>query len=173
MREPIEELYFNWLCAKVLERSHNRNYYDLLEILHRTEFVWVVPADEHRADDRIELRQDFIRETGAEKEPEWWSQPCSVLELFISFAKRASFQTDDPVKHWFWEFLGNLKLDEFRRVSGSDFYKVEDILYNFIWRLYEPNGYGGLFPLEEPKADQRQVEIWYQFCAYVLERGLI
>jgi hypothetical protein len=36
-------------------------------------------------------------------------------------------------------------------------------------RLYTTSGYGGLFPLEEPKEDQRKVEIWYQMMAYLGE----
>jgi len=171
MVEPIENEYFNWLCAKVLDSSTN-NHYTLLGILHRTEFVWVVPADKHRAQDGIELRTYFLNETGVESDPLWKGGPCSVLEFLIAFANRASFQTDIPVKEWFWEFMNNLKLDEFRQVSDDDVYVIEDILYTFIWRQYEPNGYGGLFPLNETRNDQRKIEVWYQFSEYVHERGL-
>jgi len=90
----------------------------------------------------------------------------------ISFAKRASFQTDIPLKSWFWEFMNNLKLDEFRQVSGSDIYAVEDIVSSFIWRQYEPNGYGGMFPMCSTQNDQRKIELWYQFSEYVEDRGL-
>ena len=78
-----------------------------------------------------------------------------------------------PVSKWFWEIMANLKLDEYRRVSHSDAREIEEILYNFIWRLYESDGLGGMFPIREPQRDQREVEIWYQFSEYLIERGLV
>lgn len=173
MGEPIENEYFNWLCAKVLHRG-TRSYYELLKILHNTEFAWVVPADRHRAVDGIELRTDFLREVMVKKDPLWYDQPCSVLEMFYAFAKRASFQTDRPEREWFWEFAANLSLDQFRHVADSDHRIIEEILYNFIWRQYDPSGYGGMFPMRQrPMHDQRKVEIWYQFCEYLEDRGLL
>jgi hypothetical protein len=171
MWEPIESEYFYWLCHKVQDR-HNHNYDGLLQILHKTEFVWVVPADRHRLEDGLELREKFLDETGIDTDPYWEHLPCSILEVFISFADRASFQTDIPLNVWFWEIIANLKLDEFRQVSSSDRYQVDDILYNFIWRQYSPNGSGGMFPLSRTENDQREVEIWYQFSEYVEDRGL-
>ncbi len=47
MPEPIEESYFDWLCAKVIPMDVNV-YYDLMEILYRTEFVWFVLGDRNR-----------------------------------------------------------------------------------------------------------------------------
>jgi len=171
MGEPIENLYFNWLCAKVVD-SDVRNYYDLLAILHRTEFVWLIHSDGDRAADGIELRRDFLRESRMERDLAWESEPCSILEFMIALAKRANFQTETPVKDWFWEFMENLKLDEYRRVHGRDSMEIEDILYAFIWRQYEPNGYGGMFPISRTQHDQREIEIWYQFSEYVIDRGL-
>lgn len=172
MGEPIENEYFNWLCEKVLE-NNSHSYLSLLRILHRTEFVWVVPEDRHRVEDGFELRTDFLRETGLESDASWEGQPCSIFELLISFAARASFQTDIPLNVWFWEFISNLKLDEFRRVSSSDTYLIEDILHTFIWRQYDPSGDGGMFPISRTKNDQRKIELWYQFCEYVDDRGII
>lgn len=170
--EPIEELYFDWLCAKVKDRSTG-NYTSLLLLLHTTEFIVVIPADKHRAEDGMELRFDFLREMGMVSDSSWESQPCSVLEMLIAFAKRASFQTDIKIKPWFMEFLTNLRLNEFRRVTANDRIMIQDILYTFMWREYNQNGDGGLFPMSRSDNDQRQIEIWYQFCEYVIDRGLI
>jgi hypothetical protein len=174
MREPLESAYFNWLCAKVLDRN-SRMYHDLLAFLHRTEFVWMeeVPADQHRAADGIQLRADFCRETHTPKDPIWFQQPCSVFEAFYAFAKRASFQTDIPIRNWFWEFIENLQLDQFRQVSNGDYRIIQNVVDNFMWRRYDQRGNGGLFPMRIAKQDQREVEIWYQFCDYVEDRGLI
>jgi hypothetical protein len=175
MREPLESEYFNWLCAKVLDR-HTRNtgmYYELLKILYTTEFIWLVPMDGNRAEDGIELREDFSRETHTRRDPIFESQPCSVFEVFLAFAKRASFQNDWPVRKWFWVFMENLQLDQFRQVAEEDVPMIEDILDRFLWRTYDPHGYGGLFPITRTDRDQRKIEIWWQFCEYVQDRGLI
>ena len=171
MGEPIETEYFNWLCAKVLNRGV-KSYYSLLEILYQTEFVWVVSADRHRVEDGLELRQDFFRETFTKRDSIFENEPCSVFELLVSFANRASFQTSAPVRDWFWVFMANLQLDQFRSVSDLDRSTIEQILHTFIWRTYDPNGIGGLFPLSITHNDQRKVEIWYQFYEYLDDQGL-
>jgi len=172
MREPIENEYFNWLCAKVLDTSIHI-YHDLLGILHNTEFKWLMEMDKNRAEDGIELRTDFLIETDWEKDQNWLSQPCSVLEMLIALSKRAWFQTDIPDRDWFWTFMTNLGLDEYRRVPGSSVREIRDTLGIFIERKYDPNGYGGLFPLRYPSCDQRSIEIWHQFNEYLDENGLM
>ena len=171
MDEPIEESYFNWLCAKVL--SVNVPVYGrLMRILYGTEFAWVVTGDHNRADDGRELRDDFLRETYLRKDRAWYNAPCSVLEVLIALAKRAAFQTEKPVKEWFWIFIANLELDEYRQVSDSDVPIIEEILDDFVWRQYEFSGHGGIFPLRWPKRDQREVELWYQLFDYLEDQGL-
>ena len=172
MDEPIEERYFNWLCAKVLTPTIPV-YWDLMRILFRTEFHFVVNRDRNRAEEGRELREDFFREAYLKPDPHWMSLPVSILEVLIAMARRAHFETNQPVKDWFWEMLTNLGLDEFRQVSKSDEDVIEDILYRFIWRQYEPSGHGGIFPLRWPRRDQREIEIWYQFCDYLEEQSVV
>lgn len=173
MSEPIEEAYFNWLCAKVLD-PHERIYRGLLEILHRTEFVWLIPEDRNRAEDGLELRDDFLRETHLGNGREVFDGVgCSVFEMLVGFSKRASFQTDILTRDWFWQIITNLRLDEYRLVRPYHVPEIEEILYRFVFREYSDAGDGGLFPLRWPKEDQRGVEIWYQFCEYVEEQDLV
>lgn len=172
MWEPIENEYFNWLCAKVLQTSGNMHV-GLLRVLHNTPFVWLIPGDRNRVEDGCELRVYFLRASSWERDDSWYNQPCSVLEMLIGFADRAAFQTDIPLQDWFWTFLTNLKLEEYRRVTTADKPRIDEILNTFIWRTYDRNGYGGMFPMRWPKHDQRKVEIWYQFCAYLEDRGLV
>jgi len=172
MTEPIEEEYFNWLCAKVIS-PYSNNYVDLMIVLHRTEFVWFIKGDRNRKEDGLELRDYFLNESGLEKDPAWFNEPCSILEVLIAFAQRASFQTDNPVKAWFWIFMDNLRLNDYRQISNLDVPIINAILHNFVSRTYSPNGYGGLFPLDTATDDQREMEIWYQFCAWVDEKALI
>lgn len=173
MREPIESEYFNWLCAKVLHELSGSIYQDILRILHETEFAWTIQGDRNRSEDGCELRLSFLRASGWENDAGWYNQPCSVLEVLIAFSDRASFQTDRPAQEWFWEFMTNLDLSEYRQVSRADLPVIEDILHAFIWRTYDDSGHGGMFPLRWPKRDQRKVEIWYQFCDYLDDQGLI
>lgn len=171
MWEPIEKSYFNWLCAKVLE-DDSQDYASLMVILYETEFVWVLHEDTHRVADAIELRENFLRETESNGGEILDQRPCSIFELLLSFADRASFQTDIPTKDWFWEFIANLRLDIYRTVSKREEAKIQDVLNTFTWRRYAPNGLGGLFPLASTDEDQTKVELWYQFFAYLTDRGL-
>src|SRR5687767_12232310 len=110
MREPIENAYFSWLCAKVLPDPYTNIYTDLLLIMHRTEFVWDphILGDRNRAEDGVELRRGFLLETGSYSEPEWESTPCSVLEMLYALAQIGEFETGQPVREWFWKFVQNL-----------------------------------------------------------------
>src|SRR5437868_6155405 len=118
MEEPLESLYFDWLCAKVLDPT-TRDYAKLMDILFGTPFTWVVPADEHRHTDAVELRRDFLRQRSI-KRTALDAIPISIFEVLIAFANRASFQTDIQARDWFWEFLTNLELDKFKYISESD-----------------------------------------------------
>lgn len=170
--EPIEESYFKWLCAKVIDTTVS-NYWDLLKILHTTEFVWQVVGDRNRSADGLELRETFLREKFRQTDDEWFDEPCGLLEMIIAFCNRASFQTDMPIAEWFWVFMTNLHLEEYRRVGASDVDVIDNILHNFVWRTYQADGYGGLFPLRKAKNDQREVELWYQFYQYVDDQGIL
>lgn len=170
--EPLEATYFNWLCAKVLQPKI-RNYWDLMQILNETEFVWLVPGDRNRAEDGILLRIEFLNMLQEEADNLWLDMPCSVLEMLIAFSRRAAFQTDIEPKEWFWIFLRNLNLEDYRRVGKSDVPVIQNILHTLVWRTYERDGYGGMFPLRESDNDQRRVEIWYQFCEYLDDQGLL
>ena len=171
MEEPIDNLYFDWLCANV-RLDKTAIYLELFRIMHSHPFVIVVSQDENRVEDARELREHFLIENGVE-DPEWLQEDCSVLEVLIAFSERAAFQIDLSSQEWFWQFITNLKLEDFRRASHSDRRIIHDILDRFIMRDYEPNGDGGLFPLRRPRRDQRKVEIWYQFCDYVEDSGLL
>lgn len=169
MDRNLEELYFNWLYAKIhLSDVPYNSYSDLLRILYDTEFVWLLSGDDNRAEDGTDLRVDFIRESGLDIDLEWFDSGCSVLEMMLAFSRRAAFETEISSREWFWEFIQNLGL------SGcyNDFFDptvVHDVLQTFIWRTYEYNGEGGMFPLKAPQDDQRKIEIWYQFCEYLVD----
>ena len=172
MDEPIEDAYFNWLHSKVDSTdvpTPSLTHYTLLRVLHSIEFVWTVVGDDNRAEDGLDVRREFLRNVDLPEE-QWTHMPCSVLELLIAFSRKAAFQTDISDREWFWIFLDNLNLAEMTDARNNVAERVYDRIEKFIWRLYRPNGRGGLFPLEHTERDQRKVELWYQFCEYVDER---
>lgn len=69
---------------------------------------------------------------------------------------------------WFWGMITSLGLQGMND-SNFDMYKVNNILNTFLERKYLPNGRGGLFTLEHPDRDLRNVEIWYQMHRYLGE----
>lgn len=172
MSEPIEETYFNWLTVKVMPLNSSI-YQGLLLVLHRTEFHWVLIGDDNREADGLDLRLDFLAETNYYKDRLWFDTPASVLEVLIALAKDCSDQTGISVERWFWKFIENLRLEEYRHISDADVPRIQQILETWLYRLYSPSGEGGLFPLDAPPRDQRKVEIWYQFCDYVQDQQLI
>lgn len=179
MDEPLEETYFNWLYSKighVYNPTPSTSYYVLLRQLHKTEFVWQISGDDNRAADGLQLRHEFFHflHRDFDEESPWFNIGCSVLEMLIAFARRAEFQTSIPVREWFWTFLENLSLNELcdANAEGAEDY-IREVLDVFIWRTYGPNGEGGLFPLLETENDQRKVEVWYQFCEYLVNQDLV
>jgi hypothetical protein len=173
MTEPLEDLYFNWLYVKVAYVTNptpTLTYWNLLRFLHGTEFVWLLSGDDNRAADGIELRREFLIEADIPDHPEWRQMGCSMLEMFIAFSRRAEFMTDEPAKAWFWEFMDNLGLKDFNDAYNFQAEDVEEILDQLIWRTYNPDGRGGMFPIENPNGDQRAIEIWYQFCDYLVDQ---
>jgi hypothetical protein len=145
-------------------------YWKLFKILHTTEFVWLLSGDDNRAADGVELRIEFLLEGDIPDQPDWLSLGCSILEMLIGFSRRAQFVTDVPAKEWFWEFIENLGLKDFNDGSEFDPEEVKTILDQFIWRTYDRNGVGGIFPINGATPDQRKVEIWYQFSDYLVDK---
>jgi hypothetical protein len=172
MDEPIENLYFSWLCAKVSRVENptpSLTYWKLFRALYRNEFVWLVSGDDSRALDGLELREEFFRESGIPEDPVWESMNCSIFEMLISFSRRAQFNAGETSAFWFWKMLENLGLREANDASFRE-EEVEEVLYNLVWRNYDRRGHGGLFPMNNPQHDQRHVEVWYQFCEYLVDQ---
>lgn len=173
MSEPIDNHYFNWLCTKaynIHERSPQLQFKNLLRELHHIEFVWLILGDDNRAEDGRDLREEFLRDARIEPSDNWLNESCSVLEMLMAFSRHAGFQTDRHPREWFWEMLDNLGLAECNDSKRHNSSFIQDTIERFVWRTYEFNGRGGLFPLENAAVDQRTIEIWYQFSAYAIEQ---
>lgn len=168
MDTPLDEQYLTWLQAQV--RVPRARYWKLLRQLYVTEFVWFVPNDDNRVADGKDLRHEFLEEKHIlEIDPDWLTLGCSMLEMLIGLARLWSFEEDLSVGFCFWRMIDNLGLSQCNDRQPNPQY-VSEVLDRVIWRTYEPDGTGGLFPLTDPHYDQREVELWYQLCAYILER---
>ena len=176
MNEPIEEVYFNWLYSKVARvdvPTPSLNYYTLIRTLHSVEFVYICQGDENRAADGLDIRHEFLAQAQLPQEPNWLNVPCSVFEMMLALARRAEFQTDISAREWFWIFVTNLFGDgDLSDATRHNVKAINDVLDQFLWRTYLPDGRGGMFPLSRTNYDQRKVEIWYQFNEYLVDNEI-
>lgn len=154
----LPSAYFYWLVS-LIDIGHG--YYDLLEALSLQEFYEIVPNDCNREIDGLELRDEFSDfEINSEI-------PCTFLEMMVGLSRRLNINsmtevdTFNPVGVWFWKLVENMELYECRDVPRS--------IKRVVERKYSEDGYGGLFPLNNPINDQRDVEIWYQMMAWLSE----
>lgn len=175
MNKPLDELYFEWLYSQVSsvkEKNPSRTYWRLLKQLYTKEFLWIIPNDDNRAEDGRDLRHEFIDDRQIYPvDLSWISLGCSMLELLIGLSRRLSFEAEGESRGWFWKLIENLGLEKYNDNGPHPEKEVDEILNQVIFRTYRRNGSGGLFPLRRAAEDQRDVEIWYQLCAYILEKG--
>lgn len=172
MSKPLDELYFVWLYNQVGDsetQNPARTYWRLLKQLFTKEFIWFVENDDNRIEDGKELRFEFVDQSELnDVDSEWLQQDCSMLELFIGLSRRLAFEAEGEPRDWFWHLVRNLNLQK----NTDDNYNevmVEETLNRVIWRTYEYDGTGGLFPLKYSGRDQRKVELWYQLSEYLLQ----
>lgn len=162
--------YYNWLI-NIIDDGTAQNHKGLLHEMMMKEFYSIVDGDDNREYEGQELRGTFADEfDGA---VDGIHGPCSVLEMLVALAIRIDrdIQPDmdyDHTAEWFWLMIGNLGLLK-QTDDAIDYEEIDHILDRWLERDYEFSGEGGLFPLEYAEKDQRDVEIWYQMHAYLME----
>ena len=144
-------------------RAYRRGYDMLMEQLHNTAFIFLIPFDKNREGDGLYLRKSMaIRD----------NRPCSVLEMLVAFSGRAYREYFagyvDSEAEMFWLLLHNLDLDRYANVTYDDV-EVAEILDCWLNRRFRADGYGSIFPLKRPAQDQRRIEIWAQMNNYIRE----
>lgn len=175
-RDPLYEVYFDWLCSivKIGDASI------LAAELHLIEYYWSIPNDDNRGLDAEDLRLHFVDEFGYSDSDlgVLEERGVSMFEVLVALARRMDFIMYEEglgsrVNHWFWELIGNMGLLSF---DNSGYYKVlwsstdvQNIVYYILDRKYGRDGRGGLFPLKNSIKDQRKVELWYQMNLYLAE----
>lgn len=164
--------YFDWLVYIIApDHTQRDDYIELLFALYSTEFFWVIPRDRNRAEDGLELRTKYEKETGEYVDI---YGPCNCLELFVALAIRCenelmyNYNLGDRTSKWFWIFLDNLGLLEYDS-EAFDFDKVDDILYHFMNRDYGPHGEFCAFPCKKSVSVLKKTELSYQINYFIKE----
>lgn len=176
MARKVEEAYFAWLCDHInvnYGKFTRKTYSGLFRHLHGKEFVWIVPNDDNRLEDALDIRYAFLDETGIRDSGNLLMgiPPFSILEVMVALSRRLHFMDDWLPVNWSWKLIENLGLDLMHDpLTTRQDERIEEILETLIWRNYEPDGNGGFFPLEFPNENQTKVEIWYQMAAYLGEK---
>ncbi len=172
----LDDLYLEWLYKKSVGalqvKNPSRTYWQLAKHLYSVKFEWFVRNDDNRAEDGKGLRDEFINDCDIQDiEIGWLQLDCSILEMFIALAERAAFESEIAAGDWFWIFMENLGLRSFndRGYDDDAVQHIDEICDRVIYRKYQRNGAGGLFPLRHAVQDQRKVELWYQLATYLLE----
>jgi len=166
----LDDVYLEWLYDQVFVRTHRgATYWKLLRQMFQTEFRWFVPNDGNRAEDGRDLRKEWADREGRDLDGAWLDLPCSFLEMLVALARRMCFEADYTPQHWFWHLLENLGFESYHDGSGYSRNYVTKRMRIVMDRMYDIAGNGGLFPLRHPNEDQREVELWYQMSAYLLQ----
>ena len=173
----IENEYFEWMYDLILNKGYPRklSYRKLLKFLHDIEFTYILDEDESRAIDGQYFRYRFGGENGysnleIERGLRVNDLPCSVLEMMVALSFRIEEQIMDDYDYgnrtgqWFWNMITSLDLGGYNDTNFTNARRktAEDIIGRLLSREYKPNGEGGLFTLEHPKCDLRDVDIWTQ-----------
>ena len=168
-----ERKYFEWLVD--VSGLDWRHWSRLLKVLFESDFDSNV-LDDNRAVDGRDLLISCARELRDRSLRSYdFGENCSILELFVSLADKMAYEAEGLVvgmqtlSDWFTEILNNLGLLVYHNANWRK-KSVQDIVYRFNSRRYDSDGFGGAFPLRAPQQDQREVELWYQMNAYLLER---
>lgn len=182
MKEKMEADYQDWLFDLASEwffaRYGRKPYNRLILHLYSKPFICPFYNDKNRASDGIELRMNFIdtNQYGYTYRDVYLylNKPCSMLEMMIALAKRCEDHImgdpdiGDRSYIWFTNMIETMGLDSMDDMNYDDNY-VDQVIFNVLNRKYEKNGSGGLFRINDPEKDMRQVEIWYQMNWYLDE----
>lgn len=160
------DAYRAWLRRLVVMLAAPTNFNEeLFYIAWDIEYVPTIPNDKNRRQDGIDLRALYVRDTsnGLPALGE-----CSILEFLIALSMRLNEQDYDhsmPDRYgaWFWILIDNLGIIEGESPT------IRQAFERINTRDYAFDGYGGLFPLKQPRQDQREIEVWYQMQAYLME----
>lgn len=175
----IGDRYYDWLYKLVCGDWEPRNlsFHRMLQFLFVREYAPSCEMDDARAADGVNLRYRFATENDipyVQIDAAFGDRPCTMLEMMVALSIRIEehimedASAGNRVGQWFWGMvvsLGLAAMDDAR----FDEHRAEYIIDRFERRDYQYNGAGGLFTLNNPREDMRQIDIWYQLMAYLQE----
>ena len=170
--QSIRAEYFNWIYQLVCDDTVHTK---LLSHLFDTPFQYILEMDGNRAADGENLRYRFGREVGyadAVVASELDTGPCSVLEMMVALSVRMEEhimeddELGDRTGQWFWNMIVSLGLGTMTDTRYDADY-VDMVLQRFMDRDFDRDGHGSLFTIEDARQNMRNIEIWYQMCAYL------
>ena len=178
-KDELVNKYFEWMYQLVCSHRYRGKtvYRKLLCYLHTVKYQHILPMDENRELDGIDLRYRFGYERGYSNSmisEIMGAEPCSLFEMMIALSLRCEetimddYTRGNRLPKWFWGMIDNLGLSPMKNVDYDKDY-VEAMVSTFLNRAYVANGKGGLFTLRRCSKDMRTVEIWYQMCWYLDE----
>ena len=172
--DEMKVLYFDWIKNLISnDEIEASDYGELLSFLNDIPFSYIIPMDDNRIADGIDLRYRFGYDTKipyAQIATYLDIKSASVLEVMVALSLRIEeqFIDGDDVGKWFWIMIYNLGLTEYKDLYFNKA-KVDRIVKKFIKRDYSRNGTGGLFITSNKNTDMRNIEIWDQMHLYLNE----
>lgn len=173
---PDEEEYLDWIIQKVgggLCLNPYTTYHKLFRLLYMLEFRYIIPRDNDRYSDGINLRYRFTIDNKVSN-MDRLEKPCSVLEMIAALAIRLEENIlDNPAygdrtSQWFWEMLWTMEISS-KNDMIFDEKEVISKVERFINREYQRNGKGGLFLVRHTDVDMRKLDIWSQAMEHINE----
>ena len=174
----LNEDYFKWMCHLITSNDryfNSKSYNYLLSHLHEKEFIYLIEMDKNRLKDGLDLRYQFGYSFNIDNDiiRQYVDiRPCSVLEMMIALSVRCEDtimmdpEYGDRTGFWFWNMLCSLGLEHMTDENYDSKY-VDIVIEKFLYRDYEYNGHGGLFTIDNPHCDLKDVEIWNQMTWFL------
>lgn len=167
-----QKRYLQWLFRFIGDFS---GYSKLLEYLYQVDYVWIIPMDENRASDGLNLRNrfcDIYHLDASQLNDIFGSKPCSMLEMMIALAIRIEddfmgTENNNNIPRWFWSMIHSLGL-QFCRDDSFTQEKVDSVILQFIEHKYGQDGRGSLFCVPMHNVDFRNLQIWDQMNYWLI-----
>lgn len=172
MPSQLDVDYYNWLVSQIRVGNPEKSYLEMFEIMHNTEYLFLIPNDDDRVGDGRQLRKDFFRDVVGRRyrKDDLDIKFVSFLEVLIGLSRRVAFQAGNDPDYWAWRLIKNLGLNKMSDpLSKAKIQTIEYTLEDQIWRNYDRKGHGGFFPLERSIEDQTKLDVWRQMNFYILE----
>lgn len=178
----LDKHYLCWLMNQIhIEGGGPDGYSRLCEVLQDCAFFTIVRMDENRREEGMSLRNEAESDMafgGDIRIEQPFVYTCSMMEIIVVMARRMNYEMLDSeyeadIGKWAIELFSNAGLSGFTNsVFDSDDNaknEAEAVVKDIVYHRYGFDGEGGLFPLKQPKYDQRTTELLTQMNNYLAE----